>query len=441
VADQNIKTQTAPSRRASAGRPNASFLLVVIAGPDQGKVFSIPATSAARVLVGQSSACTIRLGDPHVSRRHLALEVLGPSLHVTDLGSHNGTYANEVAVADATLWGGETLRIGQTTFRIDLEERFVQSDVTEATSFGRILGASFEMRRLYPFFEQLAHSTWPVLIEGETGTGKELLAETLHEAGSRAGGPFVILDATLTSTHRLDKTLFGEEARNRPGIFEQAHGGTLVIDEVGELDPQLQRKLLRVIERQEIQRVGATAPRRIDVRFLTTTRLDLDRLVQDGTLREDLYYRLVMSRVELPPLRRREGDVVFLARHFWREFGGTGKPDETIMNALQHQSWPGNVRELRNRIAQLVAFGERPTSPPIAPVGGRATPTEDLFERVLLQDLPLVRAREQVVEEFERQYVERVLAAHGGSVVKAAAASGLARRYFQLLRVKRTQKA
>lgn len=435
-------------------RPTASFRLVCTEGPEKGKSFPLPATSAGRILVGFSSACTIKLADPLVSRRHAALEVQGPSLHVHDLGSKNGTFANEVAIVEALLWGGETLRLGGTTFRVDIDDEVVTAPVSEERKFGRLVGASMEMRRLYPFFEQLAKSTLPVLIEGETGTGKELLAESLHEASPRAGGPFIVFDGAQMPAGSIEPTLFGDDAR--PGIFEQADKGTLLLDEVGELDAQVQRKLLRVLERSEIQRVGSTTPRPVDVRIMASTRLDLDKLVQDGAFREDLYYRLVVSRVELPPLRKRGQDISELAKHFWRELGGEGEPGSPLLAQLARHPWPGNIRELKNRIARIVAFGAhdevivQPSSetipetqrsamsePPQASAAGPESSTGTLFERVLEKDLPLARARELVVGEFEKAYVERVLAQHGGSVAKAAAASGLARRYFQLLRAKR----
>ncbi|MBX3225995.1 MAG: sigma 54-interacting transcriptional regulator [Labilithrix sp.] len=448
-------------------RPVASFRLVCTEGPERGRSFTVSADATGRVLVGSSSACAIKLADPLVSRRHAALEVHGPSLHVTDLGSKNGTFTNEVAIVEASLWGGETLRLGGTSFRVDVEDEISTAPVSDQSRFGRLIGSSRTMRRLYPFFEQLAASSLPLLIEGDTGTGKELLAESLHEAGPRANGPFVVFDGAQTAAGAIEPTLFGDGSR--AGIFEQADGGSLLLDEVGELDAQVQRKLLRVLERGEVQRGGTNEARKVDVRILASTRLDLDKLVQEGAFREDLYYRLVVSRVELPPLRKRSGDVAELARHFWRELGGAGEPSSTLLTQLARHPWPGNVRELKNRIARLVAFGsEEELAPPIstqtpaapaqgelaAPVrGGLAAPVRGeaaahavvadvmhatLFERVLAKDLPLARARELVVNEFEKAYVERVLAQHGGSVAKAAAASGLARRYFQLLRAKRS---
>jgi DNA-binding NtrC family response regulator len=445
------ETQTAAQRQVLEGRPHASFRLVVVAGPDKGKVFPVPPVGAARVLIGQSEACEMRLTDRLVSRRHAGLELRGPMLEITDLGSRNGTFANEVSITQACLWGGEVLRLGGTTMHVELDDGVVEARISDATSFGRIVGASEEMRRLYPFFEQLAQSGLPLIIEGETGTGKELLAETLHETGPRASGPFVVFDAAQVPAANVESVLFGDEGR--AGIFEQADGGTLLIDEVGELDANVQKKLLRVLERGEVQRAGTTSSRTIDVRVIATTRLDLDQLVQDGAFREDLYYRLLVSRVELPPLQKRKGDIAVLARHFWQTLGGKGELDATTLAQLGRHGWPGNVRELRNRVARMCAFGHdepyskergvRPSVPPSvppAPPASEAADVDQLFERVLAMDLPLTRAREHVVAEFERVYVERVLAAHGGNVGRAAAASGLARRYFQILRAKRSAK-
>ncbi|HEY6464169.1 MAG TPA: sigma 54-interacting transcriptional regulator, partial [Polyangiaceae bacterium] len=220
------------------------------------------------------------------------------------------------------------------------------------------------------------------------------------------------------------------------GVFEQGHGGTLFIDEIGELDPTLQPKLLRAIERGEIQRVGATGWLKVDVRIVAATRRDLDREVQAGRFRDDLFFRLAVGRIELPPLRRRRGDIAVLARHFWTAIAGEGRPLPTgLLARLEDYAWPGNVRELQNAIARHVAVGELPAedAPP------SSTGSGDAIERVLGRDLPLPRARAEVVEEFERRYVQRVLDRHGGNVSRAAAASGIALRYFQLLKAKRTR--
>jgi two-component system response regulator HydG len=201
----------------------------------------------------------------------------------------------------------------------------------------------------------------------------------------------------------------------------------------------LQPKLLRAIERGEVQRVGASGWTRVDARIVAATRRDLDREVQAGRFRDDLFFRLAVGRIELPPLRRRRGDVGVLARHFWHAIAGSSRPlPPDLLARLEDYAWPGNVRELQNAIARHVAVGELPLGEvEPAPSSGAGGAGGDLVERVLAMDLPLPRARAEVVEAFERRYVERVLEMHGGSVSKAAAASGIALRYFQLLKAKR----
>jgi transcriptional regulator with GAF, ATPase, and Fis domain len=337
--------------------------------------------------------------------------------------------------------------VGETVLRVNLASPEAARALSPATRFGRLLGESTSMRRLYPSCERLAASDVSIVIEGETGTGKELLAESIHETSARAEGPFVVFDCTAVPGDLALPTLFGAEASGsapaRAGVFEQADGGTLLVDELGELDADVQPKLLRAIERGEIRRVGADRPRRVDVRVLATTRRDLEREVQAGRLRDDLYFRLAVARIELPPLREREGDAALLAAHFWRELSGEG--DELPADIRAHceaYSWPGNVRELENFVARRVALGDLPPAPPRFTGAASSVPlpaparTDSFVDAILALDLALPEARARVVDQFERRYVERVLAAHGGNVAQAAAASGLARRYFQLLRAR-----
>ncbi len=222
----------------------------------------------------------------------------------------------------------------------------------------------------------------------------------------------------------------------RRGVFEQAHGGTLFIDEIGDLDVSLQPKLLRAIERSEVQRVGGERWARVDVRVIAATRRDLDREVAQGRFRDDLFFRLAVARIELPPLRKRRGDIGLLTRHFWRELGGEDLPiPPGLVERFEDMPWAGNVRELHNAVARQIALGELATeleSTRSIPTG----PSDDVIEAILSQDLPLTRAREKLVEEFERRYIERMVDRYGGNVTRAAAASGLARRYFQQIRAR-----
>jgi DNA-binding NtrC family response regulator len=438
---ENLATVALPRVQKAASTAEA-FVLEVTEGPDKGLRFVVDAGRPPRLLVGGSPACDLKLADPQVSRRHAALELRDGALLLGDLGSTNGTSVNGVAIGEAFLRGGEVVRLGATAIRVSPSAQAAAAAPSTASSFGRMLGGSAEMRRLYPLCERLAASDVPVLIEGETGTGKELLAEALHEASPRAGGPFVVFDCTAVPPSLVEAARFGHERGSftgatemRRGVFEQADGGTLLIDEIGDLEQALQPKLLRAIERAEIRRVGGDRPIKVDVRVISATRRDLDKEIQEGRFRDDLFFRLAVARVELPPLRRRLSDVALLAERFWRELGGVGPLPPEWLAASQSYGWPGNVRELRNAIARRIALGDLGEDLPAA---AEAVPPEGAHwaDEILALDLPWPRARERVLDELQRRYVARVLEQHGGNVSRAAAASGIARRYFQILRAR-----
>jgi two-component system, NtrC family, response regulator HydG len=427
----------------------STFVLRVVEGPDRGASFVIGG-GGGPVHAGKSEACEIRLTDPEASRRHASFEVGTNRVRVIDLGSTNGTILENVNIVDAYLRVGQAVQLGATTLRLERAPAgAARKPLSDATSFGRLLGRSVEMRRLYPLFERLALSDVPVIIEGETGTGKELLAETLHESGRRASGPFVVLDcATLpaNAASGLEERLFGR-LHGPPGVFEQAHGGTLFLDEIGDLDAMMQPKLLRAIERAEVVRVGDVNPIRFDVRVIAATHRDIDREIQAERFREDLYHRLAVARIELPPLRKRRGDVELLATHFaGPSFGGA--LDALLMSRWQDYAWPGNVRELKNAIARRLALGEIATAEPCvdsermpieaaAPQAGK--PIGRFVEEALAQTMPLGASRQRVVELYDRLYIEGVLAKHNGHVLRAASEAGVARRYFQILKARQAK--
>jgi transcriptional regulator with GAF, ATPase, and Fis domain len=435
---------TIQRRAAEPAAAAATFGFVVIDGPDRGLTFTFDGTRPARVLIGQSPACDLRLSDRQVSRRHAAIELTRGGLLLTDLQSTNGTIANGMPIVSAYLAGGELLRLGGTTIRVDLIAAEAPVALSDAMRFGRMIGASPEMRRLYPICKRIAAADVPIVVEGETGTGKEVLAEALHEASRRAGGPFIVFDCTAVPGNLLESALFGHErgaftgaVAATKGCFEEAHGGTLLIDEIGELDIALQPKLLRVIERGEVQRVGSNKWIKVDVRVIAATRRDLDHEVSVGRFRDDLFYRLAVARLELPPLRSRRGDVGVLTRHFWHALGGAARPlPASLLERLSDYAWPGNVRELHNTIARYLALGDVELGAPALTDGGAPPAADDVIERALALELPLARTRQIVVDEFERRYVKRVLDRHDGNVVRAAGASGIARRYFQILRAR-----
>ncbi len=435
---------TAVIRRQVSVEPLSSppCVVSIVEGPGSGVAHRIDDLASRRVLIGQSPVCDVTLTDRAVSRRHAALELEAAALRLTDLGSINGTWVNGLQIRDVMLRGGEHVSLGSTVLRIDVGPTAHQIPASSETRFGRVLGASPEMRRLYPMFEKLAASEVPVLIEGETGTGKEVLAEALHEEGKRTG-PFVVFDCTAVAPTLLEAELFGHERgaftgadRARMGLFEEANGGTLFIDEIGDLDLTLQAKLLRALERREIRRVGGNGMLRVDVRIIAATRRDLDREVQARRFRDDLFYRLAVARVDLPPLRKRKGDITLLTRCFWSllEAEDTSIPPD-LLQRFEAYDWPGNVRELYNAVAGQLALGQ-------VSLPGRGVPAEtppatgDFMDRIIAEDTPLPRARHEVTLELERRYVKHMLALHNGNVGRAAAASGIGRRYFQMLRAK-----
>jgi transcriptional regulator with GAF, ATPase, and Fis domain len=247
----------------------------------------------------------------------------------------------------------------------------------------------------------------------------------------------MVFDCTTVSANLVESELFGHERgaftgaeSTRKGILEQAHGGTLLIDEIGDLDLSLQPKLLRAIQRGEFRRVGGDRWISIDVRVLAATRRDLDHEVQAGRFRDDLFFRLAVARIELPPLRRRHGDLPLLAKAFWRQLGGAGQLPDSALRRWEAYDWPGNVRELYNEVARLAALGELAHVDRVAP-----EPRGIVVDQALLA-MPYARAREHVIASFEREYVRELVEKHGGNVSHAAAASGLALRYFQLLRAR-----
>lgn len=368
------------------------------------------------------------------------------------------TYRSEEGLAGAYVGSDLTAGFGSHTLR---PARATPSVPPQPASFGRVVGASAAMRKLYPLCRRLADSSLPLVIGGETGTGKELLAEAIHEQGERKDGPFVVLDCTSIPSTLAEATLFGHEkgaftgaTEARRGSFEEADGGTLLLDEIGDLDLELQAKLLRALERSEVTRVGSTKRIQVNVRFIAATRRDLREMVRQGKFRDDLYYRLAVTHIELPPLRQRPDDLSRLAKTFWERMAKPGeRPSEALLQAFARHDWPGNVRELHNAVARCVALGESAwlddgmrrdpqvvgSSELVNEASGEAPSEEEvrgMFEAILDLDLPLPKARRRVVAEFEQRYVKRALARTGGNVTRAAQDSGVGSRYFRLIRAR-----
>lgn len=432
----------------SVARTYEGFDIVVVAGGsgDTGKRATLDAGTSGKVLLGTGPSCEIRLTDPTTSRRHASLELTESGLVITDLDSLNGTFVNDARILAAYVRPGDRLTLGTAVVQAVPREatpRFARP----AHAFGRIAATSGRMLNVFALCERLAMTDMPLIVEGETGTGKELLAECIHEASRRAAGPFVVLDCRTTPRELALAHLFGQEHGSGPpeiGILESASGGTLLLDEPGDLDLDLQAKLLRALDKGTITRVGSRTAVAFDARMVVATSQDLDKLVETGRFREDLYYRLAGARIELPPLRRRRDDIPLLAAEIWSELGGKlGLPDE-FLERFETYDWPGNVRELERAIERFLALGDkvslavqrthRHVARPDLPAG-EGGPV-DLLTRVLSANLGYSEARQRVLEEFERSYLEKALADNKGNVQAAAASSGIARRYFQRIRAR-----
>jgi transcriptional regulator with PAS, ATPase and Fis domain len=414
-----------------------SLELVVVDGPSRGARASVT-TGGARV--GAAPGNDLTLADPTVSRVHCEITQKGDALVLRDLGSTNGTWVEGVRLRDGDVPPGAIVRVGSSAFRVDVGEEPAFVELSARSSFGELVGASLEMRRLYAVLERVAATDATVLVEGETGTGKDVLARSLHAASPRASGPLVAVDCGAIPENLIESELFGHvrgaftgATSDRKGVFEEAHGGTLFLDEIGEMPLTLQPKLLRAIESRSVRRVGSSAARAVDVRIVAATNRPLARCVNDGSFREDLYYRLAVVAVALPPLRTRREDIPLLARHFHAAIAGAGAgelPPE-LLARLVARSWPGNVRELRNYIERSVSLGMlepsaagRPSRPP----PGAPLPSLD---GVIALELPLKEARQAWVESFESVYLRNVLRACGGNVTRAAERAGVSRRFLQ----------
>jgi DNA-binding NtrC family response regulator len=414
--------------------PLAGIDLVVIEGPDRGARASV---GAGITRIGTSATSHLRLTDRTASRVHCELRLRNRTVQIVDAGSTNGTFAEGVRIAEAELAPGAVFRVGTTAIRIEAANTPTRVPISSRNHFGELLGGSLAMRRVYAMLERLAATDTTALIHGETGTGKELAARAVHEASRRARGPFVTVDCGAIAENLIESELFGHVRGafsgahgDRRGLFEEAHGGTLFLDEIAELPLSLQPRLLRALEAREVRRVGANSSRPIDVRVLAATHRSLAQSVNEGTFREDLYYRLAVVEVELPPLRARRDDLVTIAQRFYERFSGTEQPlSEPLVAAIKARSWTGNVRELRNFVERSVTLGTAADHP--ANVAG---PAQGEADDVLVPvHLPLKEARVAWMDQFERRYAEALLQRTGGNVTRAAEIAGVHRRTFQRL--------
>jgi transcriptional regulator with GAF, ATPase, and Fis domain len=414
-----------------------SVELVVVDGPDKGLRAPVHGGVAR---IGTSEGNDLRLTDRMASRVHCELRVKPSSIIVRDAGSTNGTSCEGVRIYDGEVAPGAILSIGTngtTRVRVEVGDEPAFVEVSSSERFGELVGTSFEMRRVYAMLERIAAGDATVLVQGETGTGKDVVARSIHGASKRRDAPFVPLDCGAVPENLFESELFGHvrgafsgAVADRKGVIEEADGGTLFLDEIGELPLGMQAKLLRAIETRSVRRVGANTAKSVDVRIVAATNRPLGRAVNDGTFREDLYYRLAVVEVALPPLRSRREDIPMLAAHFHRALGGQGDLPQAFLAMLSQRSFPGNVRELKNFVERAMLLGT------IAPSADRKratiTSTKDLADMAPLH-LPLKEARQAWTESFELVYVRAVLERAKGNVTHAAELAGVSRRFLQRL--------
>jgi transcriptional regulator with GAF, ATPase, and Fis domain len=435
------------------------YTLEVVDGPDKGKTLR---TRGRSVRLGTSPENDLELNDGTTSRYHARIDADLWGHRVIDLESKNGTFIGDLRVCDAYLPPGGLLRIGGNTLRYSPGSEPVEIELSRSNRYGRMIGQSPSMREIFALLERVAPTDMTVLVEGESGTGKELVADAVHGHSKRSTGPFVVFDCSAVASNLIESELFGHvkgaftgATGSRTGAFERAQNGTLFLDELGELPLDLQPKLLRALEQREVRPVGGDRTVKVNARIVAATNRNLQKEVEAGNFREDLYYRLAIIRVYLPPLRRRVEDVPLLVRSFLEDLRTpAGEPVqvsyETIIKLQKHR-WSGNVRELRNFVerAAMLASGNRLETrylmPPsaghetedvvdapndsVAPVGPPSGPAVAAFD----DSLPFKDAKARLIDDFERAYWVRLLERTRGNISAAARVAGIHRKSAEYL--------
>jgi two-component system, NtrC family, response regulator GlrR len=415
-----------------------------------------------RCVLGSAPHCDVILADQAVSRVHAEIEPRDEGVWIRDLNSRNGTFVEGVRVESASVLHGFTIRIGATDVLVNYanaEHKPVESWPSER--FGPLVGRSQVMRELFATLARLAPLESSIMITGETGTGKELVARAIHQASQRASGPFVVVDCATLSESLIEAELFGHTKgaftgahMSRAGAMESADGGTVFLDEIGELPIGMQPKLLRVLESSTVRRIGESKHRNVNVRFVTATHRDLLSMVNRGEFREDLYFRLAVLPVRVPNLRERAGDIDLLLNHFTE--GAQDWLTPHVLRSLESRPWRGNVRELRNFAERARAIGpaealtlstDAAEREPITAVISRPP---DLLSRATPLPVPNVPPtiadapsfaqpfrsfREQWIGHGERAFLRVLLDRHQKNVAAAAKEAGIDRTHmYRLMR-------
>lgn len=410
---------------------------LILSGPDRGESIKL---GDKPITIGSSPSCELVLTDKTVSRKHVQAHLSEQGgVVVNDLDSTNGAYYQGSRFKEITLSYGAEFRVGRTVIKFLPEEEAVEPEVSESESYGSMVGQDPKMRRLFALLSDIADTDATVIIEGETGTGKELVAEEIHNHSRRKDKPFVVFDCGAVPRDLIESALFGHvkgsftgAVSDRRGAFGEANGGTIFLDEIGELSIDLQPALLRVLDKRAVRPVGGSRYEQVDVRVVAATNRDLREEVMKKTFREDLYYRLAVIRIALPPLRERGSDIRYLSQYFVKQFSPPSKPLEITpedMARLQRHSWNGNVRELRNVIERACVLAR----------SGCINLEDALAEENeaaglgIRTDLPFKEAKGQLVEQFEREYIVDLMRRHKMNLSSASREAQIDRKHLREL--------
>ncbi len=430
---------TRVTNAVTAHPPVRSSQLRVVDGPERGHEIDLPPIG---VVIGTERSCDVVLTDTFVSRRHCSISPTAAGFSITDLGSKNGTVIDGVAVQKVVAPPGVALRIGKTLIQLMPADEVLDIPPSANDRFGALLGGSQPMRQVFAVLERASKSAAPILFLGESGTGKELMARGVHDASPRKDGPFVVFDCGASTETLIESDLFGHTkgaftgaAGDRQGAFAAAHGGTLFLDEIGDLPVALQPKLLRMLEAGEVIPLGGRKSERYDVRIVAATHRDVFAEVARGGFRGDLYYRLAVVEVHVPPLRQRRGDLAALIAMFL-DRAGRGDLAKQVGGAalerLENYHWPGNVRELRNVITRAVALAGPDDDFQSLPFVLRPTAAAPEVQTARA-DRPFHEAKDELVARFEREYLTDLVQRAAGNLSQAARIAGLERKFLYKL--------
>ncbi len=433
MTNDPTETHPSPLKPSSISFRTHKIHVEIVRGPDSGRTVELP---GPEVRIGSGVNCDLLIKDRTVSRVHIILRVQTDSLRVIDADSHNGTTIDGTMIHDAYARPDSVIRIGKTTLRMRMLSEMVEVPLSAREQFGRLVGRSVAMRRVFALLERFAPADTTILIEGETGTGKDIAAQAIHNESRRAKGPFIIFDCSGFPPAAIAVALFGQargahsRAAAQKGYFEQADGGTLFLDEIAELPIEVQPKLLRAIDSHTVVRVGENGPpRSVDVRIIAATNQNLSRAVDLHRFRDDLYYRLAVATVRMPPLRERPDDIRLLVEQFEREYVAmacrTVSLPESIIREFESRVWLGNVRELKNQVELTLLMSG----------GESAEESKPQLPKVAVTDVnidtPILIGRDLIADAYEKRYLELMLQKTGGNVSRAAELAGVGRRWIQ----------